>query len=417
MKTLPPTINLESERTYPMETIIEMKIVSGKIDNQNLFDYESNQHKMNKFLFNQNIRIGKIELNGEDKIICYNNEEDQQILERQNKIKNILQINTINKKFSKYEVSLDKSSNKECSKRKDNQSLFLIVRSLKSENGRDQRGYELGLGDVIKLGKVEYKVTEINNYDKNNGNKLMVQVVDNQNLKMDRKYHDKLFDVTNQVDNGIVCEEDIRCRYCFDQNICDDEMGNLLIKPCKCKGSNSKVHLYCLTQWIQQKIKSEKNNIVITYNWKKLECEICKTKWPMMIQYRSKLQRTIQIERPDKPYIIIEKISKDEENEDKMSAMTLLLGTKEEITIGRRHKNHMRLEDISVSRVHCRISYQNNKFILNDNNSKYGTLIELFKPQQIFFNKIGIQVGRNVFTFVLKNKKIKTNEDSFNQYA
>lgn len=43
---------------------------------------------------------------------------------------------------------------------KKKQNIYLIVRSLKGIDGKSQKGYALNPGDIIKLGRVEYQVTE-----------------------------------------------------------------------------------------------------------------------------------------------------------------------------------------------------------------------------------------------------------------
>ena len=62
----------------------------------------------------------------------------------------------------------------------------------------------------------------------------------------------------------------------------------------------------------------------------------------------------------------------------------------------------MRISDISVSRVHAHIKFENGQFVLVDNNSKFGTLVLLKKPHNVTTEKIAIQVGRTVVTFALK---------------
>ena len=44
---------------------------------------------------------------------------------------------------------------------------------------------------------------------------------------------------------------------------------------------------------------------------------------------------------------------------------------------GRGSDSHIRMTEISVSRNHATIKLQNGKFYLEDNNSKFGTLILL----------------------------------------
>lgn len=43
--------------------------------------------------------------------------------------------------------------------------------------------------------------------------------------------------------------------------------------------------------------------------------------------------------------------------------------------IGRGHDSDLRINDISVSRCHAKISFRNNNFYLSDNMSKFGTLV------------------------------------------
>lgn len=51
------------------------------------------------------------------------------------------------------------------------------------------------------------------------------------------------------------------------------------------------------------------------------------------------------------------------------------------IKMGRGHQCEIRLQDISVSRTHSEIKYQDGEFYLIDQNSKFGTLVRL--SQQI----------------------------------
>ena len=51
------------------------------------------------------------------------------------------------------------------------------------------------------------------------------------------------------------------------------------------------------------------------------------------------------------------------------------------IRVGRGHDAHVRVTDISVSRLHSMIRKSpNGDFFLEDNNSKFGTLVQLRKP-------------------------------------
>jgi pSer/pThr/pTyr-binding forkhead associated (FHA) protein len=43
--------------------------------------------------------------------------------------------------------------------------------------------------------------------------------------------------------------------------------------------------------------------------------------------------------------------------------------------MGRGHESDLRINDISVSRCHALIKFKNGKFLLEDNLSKFGTLV------------------------------------------
>lgn len=54
--------------------------------------------------------------------------------------------------------------------------------------------------------------------------------------------------------------------------------------------------------------------------------------------------------------------------------------------MGRGHESDLRINDISVSRCHAAIKFKNNKFVLKDNNSKFGTLVLLKKSIKLDVN-------------------------------
>lgn len=55
--------------------------------------------------------------------------------------------------------------------------------------------------------------------------------------------------------------------------------------------------------------------------------------------------------------------------------------SRNEFRIGRSVETDMKIADISVSRIHSYIKYVGNKIILEDNGSKFGTLVKVNKPQ------------------------------------
>ena len=87
----------------------------------------------------------------------------------------------------------------------------------------------------------------------------------------------------------------------------------------------------------------------------------------------------------------------------------------DEFRIGRSVETDMKIADISVSRVHSFIRVVKDELILDDNSSKFGTLVKIMKPKAILnvFGENGdeikntrhhqnasiYQIGRTMFYF------------------
>jgi hypothetical protein len=69
------------------------------------------------------------------------------------------------------------------------------------------------------------------------------------------------------------------------------------------------------------------------------------------------------------------------------------------IRLGRGHDSDVLLSDVSVSRIHCLLSIENKNVFIEDNNSKFGTLILIQAPsiQMIENLPFYFQVGRTFF--------------------
>src|SRR4051812_35025264 len=83
------------------------------------------------------------------------------------------------------------------------------------------------------------------------------------------------------------------------------------------------------------------------------------------------------------------------------------MDTRDFIRVGRGHDSHVRITDISVSRCHALIKKSSRgDYILEDNNSKFGTLIQIRKPYML--TKLGtnyIQLGRSIIELSIKDPK------------
>lgn len=74
---------------------------------------------------------------------------------------------------------------------------------------------------------------------------------------------------------------------------------------------------------------------------------------------------------------MMEKIQSEQNQSTSVHIITPTTST--EIKIGRGHMCDFRIPDISVSRTHSIIKYENENFYVYDNDSKFGTLILLRK--------------------------------------
>jgi len=364
-----------------VSTFVEVKRVTWSKDSHGLFDYES-----------KNVNFSKDRVESSSKVFKDGNEIEikpietpnvQMDLEDPNYMFSIIGDGDKNEKFL---LKVPPVQQYDSSK----QNLFLIVRSLKNEEGV-QRGYTLELGDILRLGRIEYKVIE---YQDSNQQKH--SLFDAPELAEDEAFSLITKSCTTDVENKH------QCRICFmDRNDVDEE----LVNPCSCKGTSEYVHIKCLQSWINSKVKNKVTADSSCWYWKHLSCEVCKTSLPDLIQFDDKKVQLVPTCRPNTPYMLLERIFYDKSKGVDNSKMLILLSISHDnhqIRLGRGHDCDLRENDISVSRLHAFIKYKDSKFVIVDNNSKFGTLILLRKHFEIEKRKIAVQLGRTVITFSLK---------------
>lgn len=121
----------------------------------------------------------------------------------------------------------------------------------------------------------------------------------------------------------------------------------------------------------------------------------------------------MEIERPEKgSFLQLETFCKDK-NFARVVHVLLPDPSKLSFKIGRGHEADVKISDISVSRVHAQISMTPKGFLLEDNSSKFGTLLLLPSvPQEIdATNGLAIQISRTILAFSVKQNDniVKTN--------
>ena len=84
--------------------------------------------------------------------------------------------------------------------------------------------------------------------------------------------------------------------------------------------------------------------------------------------------------------------------------MLTVTAAKSEFKLGRGHESEVRINDISVSRCHAIIKCKRDGFYIEDNLSKFGTIVLLKNTLRLAEDHtMAVQVGRSVVSFTIKN--------------
>jgi hypothetical protein len=166
------------------------------------------------------------------------------------------------------------------------------------------------------------------------------------------------------------------------------------------------IHFQCLKSWLlsQRHVKEYGENVT-SYYWKKFECEICKQSYPYIFRRGNDLFKLIDIKEPaaDKQYVLLESMPLDK-NTSRNIHMLTVTPSKSEFKLGRGHESEVRINDISVSRCHAIIKCRKDGFYIEDNISKFGTIVLLKNTLRLQEDHtMAVQIGRSVVSFTIKN--------------
>ena len=280
--------------------------------------------------------------------------------------------------------------------------------------------YKLNPGEIIKIGRITMRIRDIK-FKKNNSNKKLEEKnkiefkdkIFNENKKMTRlettedktKYNEeytkkkKVGKKKTQKDIFSKLEKMRRvCRICYLEEDENNE-ENPLVQPCICTGSVKFIHLTCLRKWVSTRscVKIDTSSDCSILLIKPVECELCKTKFPDFIKFENRLLPVIDFSQEYDNYLTLESLTLDRQNNKFIYVISL--DKERKIKIGRGHEARVLLSDISVSRIHCIMTVENNQVFIEDNDSKFGTLILVQTPLiKISENlPLYIQVGRTYF--------------------
>ena len=199
------------------------------------------------------------------------------------------------------------------------------------------------------------------------------------------------------------------CRICYGD---DSTPDNPLIYPCICKGSMKYIHYDCLKNWLNSKIEedisadSENMEIeVISYNRKDISCELCKEKLPDYIKYNNHFYNISFYKPKFNEFIVLESMRADKHRAKFIHIMSF--DTKDSINIGRANECELSIAELSVSRYHCIIHKDEGDIFIEDNSSKFGTLILVQNNNLVISDTLplNLQINR---TFI-RLKVVKNN--------
>ena len=161
------------------------------------------------------------------------------------------------------------------------------------------------------------------------------------------------------------------CRFCWDAA---NSIEDPLLSVCRCKGGVGFLHFNCLKRWLATKMTQIRTQVSVTYFWKSFGCEICHSIYPYVFKAHGIKYSLIDIPKPTDDYIILESLTL-ERSTSRMVQILMPILRNHSFKLGRGLDQEVRISDISVSRYHAKIKFLEDKFVLEDNLSKFGTLV------------------------------------------
>lgn len=115
----------------------------------------------------------------------------------------------------------------------------------------------------------------------------------------------------------------------------------------------------------------------------------------MRFTYKNTHYDLINVEKPtDKKFIVLESLNQVKDNNNFKSIHVIIFENDEKVLLGRGHDSDVRINDISVSRIHASLILSEGQIFLKDLKSKFGTLALLKEDIEVFEKKICLQIGR-----------------------
>ncbi|EGR30176.1 hypothetical protein IMG5_139130 [Ichthyophthirius multifiliis] len=366
---------------------IKLKVTIWSKDSHQLFDYENNDNKQIIFKIKSS---GTLLLTQKEMKYTKKQVFEDNLIENVPQNQNIFKIikNKVDNHFYLRQI-LDNQQ------QPTSQSCWIVAQSVqKCKN----KGFRLIQGDFFKLGRLKFRIRQICEP----GKKVQQQI--QQIIEEQTEVVSDLETITEQI----TMRRNIpMCKICLSEQ---QEAENPLVNPCKCTGSMKFVHIQCIQYWVRSKLQNNYSNpnciVLLT---KFFECELCKTKYPPKFNSEGRIYDIVEYSKPDDgfPYIVLEVFTG---NKMQIFGTYLLkLSGKNTFTIGRSHDADIKVSDISVSRQHAQLFYDNktNQIFIKDKNSKFGSLVLMRNDLKMCkeVDKVQIQNGRTHIQLIYDKPK------------
>jgi len=113
----------------------------------------------------------------------------------------------------------------------------------------------------------------------------------------------------------------------------------------------------------------------------------------------------MELPQTQAPFIVLENVSRTEGGLHSGRGLHVLSLAEKPMRFGRGHDCDVRIQDVSLSRHHASVRYHEGKFILQDDNSRFGTLVQAKGALQLeTSHPLSLQVGRTVLSVAVKEE-------------
>ena len=372
---------------------------------------------------------------------------------RKNKKNNYEIINALKKNMKKTEDNIN---------RLDSKLWFVIKPEKKGKFENDNKSYILNENDIIKFGRKKYEVIKLNIPSIQSGN------LENGSLSSINKKYGQIFDISlnqnqfcniimnsSKLDSEIIynnnknnykeksSSSDISennsfkrsnqnksseassnndgynpeqdCRVCF-SSVSTKE--NPKLNLCNC---HTYCHYICLKKFLQTNIAmwENANGHVTSFKSEKFNCEVCEEPYPLKFTIKfndneiKEYSLVDGLELPDNTnYLILESLTYVKEKRNLKNIFVVKLTNEEELTFGRKESNDMVDCDITISRSHAKIKFNEERGEVSlISSGKYGVLV-LVKNNLEMVNdeKIYLQAGKSFVRIEQKQSETKNEQ-------